>query len=88
MIYRVIPLPNNNMQMRLARLLRGLDPLLENLLRFLYILPMEIDGIGGNFAVRVILAEYELGGLFVVCVGLRGMFLAFLAEAMGACAVA
>jgi len=88
MIHRVVPLPDNNMQMCLASLLRSLDSLLENLLRFLYVLPMEINRVGRDFAVRVVFPEYELGGLFVVCVGLRGVLLAFFAEAVGASAVA
>ena len=84
----VIPLAHNNVQMRLPRALRVPDPLLENLLRFLYILAMQIYRVGRYLAYRVVLPENELGGLLVVVVGRRGVLLALFRGIVGASAVA
>jgi len=84
----MIPLAHNNVQMRLPRALRIPDPLLENLLRFLYILAVQIYRVGCYFAYRIVLPENEFGGLFVVVVGRRGVLRAGLRGVMGAGAVA
>jgi len=84
----VVALPDNNVQMRLPRALRIPDPLLENLLRFLYILAVQIYRIRRNFTHRVILPENEFGGLLVVVVGRRGVLFALLRGVVGARAVA
>jgi hypothetical protein len=59
MISAMIPFPHDNMEMRLASRLPGPDPLLQNLLRFFYELPMQIDRIRRH-VIAVILSEYIL----------------------------
>lgn len=69
-------------------LLRIPDPRLENLLGFLNELAMQINGVGGNSAIRVVLAEDEVGGLLVVSVHHLSMVLALLRKLMCCRAIA
>jgi hypothetical protein len=66
MASRVIPLADNDMQMRLAGGLGIADALLEDVLGLLDKLAVEVDGVLGDAAGRVVLAEDEFGGLLVV----------------------
>lgn len=65
-----------------------LDPLLENLLSLLDELAVQVDGIGGDAPVGVVLAEDKLGRLLVVVIHLAAVRLAFLRELFGAGAIA
>lgn len=57
---RVVALAHNDVQMRLAAGAGVADSGLENILGLLYILPVQVDGIGRYPARRVVLAEDEL----------------------------
>jgi hypothetical protein len=61
----MIPLPHNNVQMPLPRLLRVPDALLQYLLCFLDELAVQVDGVGVDAADGVVFAENVLRGLFV-----------------------
>lgn len=74
--------------MRLARLLRISYPLLQDLLRFLYILSVQVDGVACDFPDCIILPEDEFGCLLVITIGCCSVLLALLAEIVGACTVA
>ena len=63
---RVVPLADNDMQVRLPRGLGVADALLEDVLGLLDELAVQVDGVLGDAAGRVVLAEDELGRLFVV----------------------
>jgi hypothetical protein len=84
----VVPLSHDNVQVCLTRLPRVLDPLLENLLRFLHELSVQVDGIAGHFAHGVVLAEDKFRSLFIVLIGFGGVFLALGAHFVGSTAVA
>lgn len=88
MINRVVPPPNNNPQMRRSPRPLGTDPLLEDPLRLLDELPVEVDAVGVHAARRVVLAEDEVRGLPVVVVHLRGVGLSLVGEGLCASAVA
>lgn len=77
-----------HMQMRLPVLPRILDPLLQDLLRLLDILPMQIDRVRRDSSVGVVLAEDKLGRLPVILLHLPAMLLAFLGELLSQSAVA
>lgn len=83
MPWAVIPLPDNHMQMVLPRLLRVPDPLLEDILRLLDELPVQVDRVGGDAPRGVVLPEDVLGGLFVVLGHRRAVLLAFFREGVG-----
>lgn len=76
------------MQMRLPVFPRILYPLLQDLLRLLDILPMQVDRVRRHAAVGVVLAEDKLGRLLVILLHLPAMRLAFLGELFGQSAVA
>lgn len=78
----VVALAHDDVQVGLAGLLGVADALLDDLLRLLYVLPVQVDGVAGDFADGIVLAEDELRGLLVVGVGLGGVLLALLGEAM------
>ena len=80
--------PHNNMQMRLPRTPCVLYPLLKNILRFLDELPMQIDCVGWDAPLSVVLAEYEFRGLFVVLLHACAVVFAFLREGVRGSAVA
>jgi hypothetical protein len=61
----MVPLPHNNVQMPLPRLLRVPDALLQDFFRFLDELAVQVDGVGVHAADGVVFAENVLGGLFV-----------------------
>ena len=61
----MIPFTHNNVQMPLPRLLRVSDALLQNLLRFLDELAVQVNGVRVYAADGVVFAENVLGGLFV-----------------------
>lgn len=68
---RVVPLADNDMQMRLAGGLEMADAGFEDVLCLLNKLAMQVNGVFGDAAWRIVLAEDELGGLLVVV----GLFL-------------
>lgn len=67
----MVALANDDMQMGLAGCLGVANACLENVLRLLDKLAVEIDSILGYPAWCVVLAEDEVGGLFVIL----GLFL-------------
>jgi hypothetical protein len=71
------------MQMRLAMAPRILDPLLENIFRFLDKLPMQINRVGVYPALGVILPKDKLRRLAVVLVHLAAVGFALLGEFFG-----
>lgn len=78
----VVAFADNNVQVGLALLTSISDALLQNLFRLFHILTMEIDRVCCDLANGIVLAEDELGCLFVVSVSLRSMLLALLAQAV------
>jgi hypothetical protein len=68
---RVVPLADNDMQMGLAGGLEVADAGFEDVLCLLDKLAVQVNGVFGDAAWRVVLAEDELGGLLVVV----GLFL-------------
>lgn len=80
---RVMPLANDGMEMCLASGLVCTDALLEDALRFLYELTVEVDAVGLDATRRVVLAEDEVGGLAVVFIHLAIMRLAFVGQLFG-----
>lgn len=79
----VVALANDDMQMRLPALFRVSDALFQDLLCFLYILPVQVYRVAADFTGRVVLAEDVLGSLFVVVVGGRGVLFRLLARGVG-----
>ena len=73
-----------HMQMILPMCLSVLDPLFQDLLRLLDELPVEIDRVGRDTSIGVVLAEDELRGLLVVLLHLAAVGLSFLRELLGA----
>ena len=65
-----------------------LDPLFQDLLSLLSELAVQINGVGIDASVGVVLAEDELGRLFVVLLHLAAVGLALLGELLGAGAIA
>jgi hypothetical protein len=59
--------------MGLSSLLRMSNPLLQNMLRLLYKLPMQINGIIRDSSRRIVLSEDVVGSLFVVLIHLHRM---------------
>lgn len=84
----MIPLPHNNMQMRLPRTLRILDPFLKDILGLLHKLAMQIDSISRHPIRRIILAEDKFRSLLVVLLHLCAVVFAFVGELFGGGAVA
>ena len=78
----VIAFAYDDMEMRLAGLFRVSYPLLQDLLRLLYKLPVEVDSVTFNPTKSVVLPENELGSLLVVVVCRCRMLLAQLAHLM------
>jgi hypothetical protein len=70
------------MQMRLPILLRISDSLLQNLLCFLYKLPVQINRIVGNSPLRIIFPKDIIRGLFVILIHLCRMLLPLLRQLM------
>lgn len=77
-----------HMKMGLSMRLGILDPLFQDLLGLLSELAVQIDGVGLDAPVGVVLAEDELGRLFVVLLHLAAVGLALLGELLGAGAIA
>lgn len=75
------------MQMILAMRLRVSNALLQNLLRLLDKLAMQIDRIGLDAPVGIVLAENKLGRLLVVFLHLAPVRLAFFGQLFGARAI-
>jgi hypothetical protein len=73
----MIPLADNDVQVRLAGALGVADALLEDVLGLLDELAVQVDGVLGDPAGRVVLAEDELGRLLVVLRLLPLVLLAF-----------
>lgn len=61
----VVSLAYDDVKVVLAGLLRISYPLLQDLLCFFYILPVEVDGVTADLPLCVVLAEDEFGSLFV-----------------------
>lgn len=76
------------MQMILSMRLGVLDALLQNLLRLLDELAVQINRVRRYTPVGVVLAEYELGCLLVVFFHFAPVRLAFLRELLCACPIA
>jgi hypothetical protein len=83
MAYGVVPLSDNNVQVRLASSLGVSDAHFQDVLGFLHKLPMEIDRIVGDAALRIVLPEDELRSLLVIRVFLLLMCLSFIRERFG-----
>lgn len=71
-----------HMQMRLPILLRISDPLLQNLLCFLYKLSVQINRIVRHSPLRIILPKDIIRGLLVILIHLRRMLLSLLRQLM------
>lgn len=87
-VLAVVALAHDDVEVRLARGLRVPDALLEDFFCLLYELAMQINGVAGNLADSIVLAEDEFGGLFVVVVCRCLMLLGLLAEVVCAGTVA
>lgn len=85
---RMVPLPNNDVQMRLALLARGPDALLEHILCFLDVQPVQVNCVRRDPALRVVGPENIIARLVVVLVHCSGMPFALLAQLVGARAIA
>lgn len=70
------------MQMRLPILLRISDPLLQNLLRLLYKLPMQINRIVRDSSLRIVLPEDIIRRLLIILIHLRRVLLPFFRQLM------
>jgi hypothetical protein len=70
------------MQMRLPILLRISDPLLQNLLRLLYKLPMQINRIVRNSSLRIVLPEDIIRRLLIILIHLRRVLLPLFRQLM------
>lgn len=64
-----------HMQMSLPILLSISNPLLQNLLRLFYKLPMQINRIVRDSSLRIVLPEDVIGRLLVILIHLRRMLL-------------
>jgi len=84
----VVALADDGVQVRLAPGLVGPDALLEDARRLVGELAVQVDGVLGHAAGRVVLAEDVLGRLPVVVVHGGRMALALVAERLGLRAVA
>lgn len=84
----MVSLAHNDMQMCLPILLRIADALLEDLFCLFDELAVEIDGVVCDAAGGVVFSEDVVGGLLVIGVHLRGVFLAFFAQLVRGGAVA
>ena len=73
--------------MRLAALLRIFDSLLQDILRFLNELPVQIDGIVRYSSRGIVLSEDVIRRLFVVLLHLDPMLLSFLREVVRCCTI-
>lgn len=76
------------MQMRLAVLARIFDSLLQNILRFLDELTVQIDCVIRDAAIGVILTENEVRGLLVILFHLCAVRLALFGQLLCSCAIA
>lgn len=76
------------MQMTLSMSFRILNPLLQDILRLLDKLSMQINGIRINASIGVVFSKDELGRLFVIFIHLTPVRLAFFREFFRFCAVA
>lgn len=85
---RVVPLADDDVQVALATGLGVADARLEDALGLLHELAVQVDGVLGHVARRVVLAEDVLGRLLVVRVTLRLVLLALVGQGLGAGAVA
>jgi hypothetical protein len=77
-----------HMQMRLPVLPRILDPLLQDILRLLDKLSMQVNRVSRHAAFGIVFTKDKLGCLSVVLVHLPAMRLAFLGEFFGQCTIA
>lgn len=77
-----------HVKVRLPVLLGVADALLEDVLGLLDELAVQVDGVGGGPARRVVLAEDVLAGALVVLVHPRRVLLALVAQLLGLRAVA
>jgi len=84
----VVALANDDVQMRLPRLLGVADALLEDLLGLLDELAVQVDGVGVDAADGVVFAENVLGRLFVVVVCFGGVGFGLVRQVFGGGAVA
>jgi hypothetical protein len=85
---RVVALADNDVQVRLAVLLGVADALLENVLGLLDKLAVQVNGIIGDAARRVVLPKDVVRRLLVVLVHLGRVPLALVAQLLGLGAVA
>lgn len=85
---RVVALADDDVQVRLAVLLGVADALLEDVLGLLDELAVQVDGVVGDAALRVVLAEDVVRRLLVVLVHLGRVPLALVAQLLGPGAVA
>lgn len=76
----MVALAHNHMQVSLARRLSISYPLLQDLLRLLHELSMQIDSVAGHLSNSIVLAEDVLRSLLVVVVGFGFVLLALLAK--------
>jgi hypothetical protein len=83
-LWTVVALTHDNMEMGLSLRLRSAYPCLQNLLCLFNELAVKIYGVSGHAVGGVVLAEYELRGLAVVLIHLCSVLLPFLAQFMGA----
>lgn len=84
----VVAPAHDHVQVRLALSPGVADALLHDVLRLLHELAVQVDGVGGHPAGRVVLPEDEVRGLFVVFRHLAPVGLAFLAQRVRRRAVA
>ncbi len=76
-----------HMQMSLPILLRISNPLLQNILRLFYKLPMQINCIIWDSSSCIVLAENVIGSLLVVLIHLRRMTLPLFRQLMRSCPI-
>lgn len=76
-----------HVQMRLPRIARILNPLLQNALRLLHKLPMQINCVAIHPPHRVILPEYIIARLSIILVRHRAVSLTFLGQLVRGAAV-
>jgi hypothetical protein len=75
------------MQMVLPMRLGVLDPLFQDLLRLLDELPVQIDRVGRDTPIGVVLTEDEFRSLLVILLHLAAVGLSLLGELLGAGAI-
>lgn len=88
MAHAMVALADDDVQVRLALLARGAQAHAHDLLGLVDVLAVQVDGVAGHAAGRIVLAEDVLGGLAVVVIGLGSVALGFDGEVVGAAAVA